>query len=151
METLIKHRKSIRLSVKVKQHIILFIKLLFVFIFCYTAFDKLQHLGRFSRGIERIPYVNGIADWIAWGVPLTELLISVLLIIPRTGRWGLRMATGLMIIFTLYLSLMLTFAEKRMCHCGGVIESMGWGEHLLFNIILIGLGSYASYLNQNNH
>jgi len=150
MEKQLQHAKSVKLSINKKEYIIFIISLLFVFIFSYTAIDKLHHLEKFSRGVSKIPYVGGMAMWIGWGVPLAELLISALLIIPRYNRLGLRLATGLMGIFTLYLGLMLAFAEKRMCHCGGVIESMGWKEHLLFNITLMLLGGWALYLKQKH-
>ncbi|MFC6100329.1 MauE/DoxX family redox-associated membrane protein [Olivibacter domesticus] len=149
MEKQLQQGKSFKLSVNTKAYIIFIISLLFVFIFSYTAIDKLHHLEKFSRGISKIPYVGGMHVWIGWGVPLAELLISALLIIPRCNRLGLQLATGLMGIFTLYLGLMLAFAEKRLCHCGGVIESMQWEEHLLFNLIFILLGGWALYLNKN--
>jgi len=92
--------------------------------------------------------VGGMAVWIGWSVPLVELMISVFLIIPKSNKLGLQLATGLMGLFTLYLGLMMAFVEKRLCHCGGVIESMGWVEHLLFNLLFVGLGGWALYLIQ---
>lgn len=152
MEKAIKARIAYKLTIKQKSTISFIISLLFVFLFSYTGIDKLSHLDKFSRGISKIPYVGGMHVWIAWGVPLLELLISALLILPGSNQLGLKLATGLMAIFTAYLALMLAFAEKRMCHCGGIIESMGWVEHLIFNIVFILLGGYALYLNKNiNH
>ena len=152
MEKVLQKRKQVRLtlSVKAKERIVFIISLAFVFLFCYTGFDKLNHLEKFSRGISKIPYVGGMHVWIGWGVPLAELLISALLIIPKCNRLGLQLATGLMGIFTLYLGLMLAFAEKRLCYCSGVIESMGWLEHLLFNLLFVGLGGWALYLKKYN-
>lgn len=151
MEKLIQTASIFHLSINQQKLISLIIRLAFVLLFSYTAFDKLQHLESFSNGIGKVSFIGEMANVIAWGVPVSELLISVLLILPKTALWGLRMAIGLMIIFTLYLGLMLAFAEKRMCHCGGIIESMGWTEHLLFNLAFIGLGSGALYLNQSIH
>ncbi|QEL02955.1 hypothetical protein FKG96_19725 [Olivibacter sp. LS-1] len=149
MERLLKQRKQWKLARPAKERIIFIISMLFVFLFSYTAIDKLRHLEQFSRGIGKIPVVGNMHGWIAWGVPLAELLISALLIIPKSNKRGLQLATGLMSLFTLYLGLMLAFAEKRMCHCGGVIESMGWVEHLLFNLVLTGLGLWALRLKKH--
>ena len=150
MEKLIQERKLFGLAISrvAKERIIFVISLAFIFLYCYTGFDKLIHLEKFSKGISKIPYVGGMAVWIGWGVPLVELLISVLLIIPKSNKLGLQLATGLMGLFTLYLGLMMAFVEKRLCHCGGVIESMGWVEHLLFNLLFVGLGGWALYLIQ---
>ncbi|HWV73236.1 MAG TPA: MauE/DoxX family redox-associated membrane protein [Pseudosphingobacterium sp.] len=150
MEKLLKQRKQWKLSQVAKERIIFIISMLFVFLFSYTAIDKFRHLEQFSRGIGKIPIVGGMHVWIAWDVPLAELLISALLIIPKCNRLGLQMAIGLMGVFTLYLGLMIAFAEKRLCHCGGVVESMGWVEHLLFNITFILLGGWALYLKKYN-
>lgn len=152
MEKAIKARIAYKLTIKQKSTISFIISLLFVFIYSYTGIDKLGNIDKFSRGISKIPYVGGMHVWIGWGVPLLELLISALLIIPGSNQLGLKLATSLMAVFTAYLALMLAFAEKRMCHCGGVIESMGWVEHFLFNIVFTLLGGYALYLNKNiNH
>lgn len=149
MEHLLKQKRQIKLSKNARERIVLSIVLFFVFLFSYTGIDKLHQLDKFVRGISKIPYAGHIATWVGWAVPLFELFISLLLIVPRYTRLGLQLATILMGIFTLYLGLMLAFAEKRMCHCGGVIESMGWVEHLLFNIICLGLGVWAIHLNKN--
>lgn len=148
MEKLLQERKLFGLAISrvAKERIIFVISLAFIFLYCYTGFDKLNHLEKFGKGISKIPYVGGMAVWIGWGVPVVELLISVLLIIPKSNKLGLQLATGLMGLFTLYLGLMMAFVEKRLCHCGGVIESMGWVEHLLFNLLFVGLGGWALYL-----
>jgi len=72
-------------------------------------------------------------------------VLAVLLIIPvywikRPALWA---STLLMGVFTLYLSLMIKFVEKKLCHCGGVIESMGWKTHIVFNFIWLIAGLYA--------
>lgn len=150
MEKLLQERNLFGLAISrvAKERIIFVISLAFIFLYCYTGFDKLNHLEKFSKGISKIPYVGGMAVWIGWGVPLAELMISVLLIIPKSNKLGMQLATGLMGLFTLYLGLMMAFVEKRLCHCGGVLESMGWVEHLLFNLLFVGLGGWALYLIQ---
>ena len=64
MEKQLQHAKSVKLSINKKEYIIFIISLLFVFIFSYTAIDKLHHLEKFSRGVSKIHYVGGMAMWI---------------------------------------------------------------------------------------
>src|SRR5690606_33350479 len=88
--------------------------------------------------------------YIGWGIPLLEITLALLLILPRTQALALKLSVGLMGIFTLYLAWMLLFVEKSMCHCGGVIQSMGWVEHLVFNLAWLVLGLWAIRKQQNN-
>lgn len=124
----------------------LFIIYGYAFLFMYTGYDKLQNVHSFINGIKRIPFVGQYAELIGKGIPTLEILLAILLILPfqRTQRAALWLSTGLMGIFTLYLALMLLLAEKLLCHCGGVIESMGWTQHLVFNVLWLGAGIWTA-------
>jgi hypothetical protein len=67
------------------------------------------------------------------------------LIVPvyKIKRFALYASTFLMGIFALYLTLMVAFVEKKLCNCGGVIESMGWKTHIIFNVVWFIAGIYA--------
>jgi hypothetical protein len=67
-------------------------------------------------------------------VPALELLVACLLVVPGTRKWGLYGSFALMAGFTLYVGYLLAFADDLPCSCGGVIQQMTWGQHLLFNI-----------------
>ena len=109
----------------------------YAFLYFYTGIAKLQIIAEFIRGNSKIPYLGKYAELIGWGIPSLEILLAVLLIIPiyKIKRFALYASTFLMGIFALYLILMVAFVEKKLCNCGGVIESMGWRTHIIFNVV----------------
>ena len=115
---------------------------LFILLFTYAAVMKLMDVQKFTVQIGQSPLLTNFAGVVAWGIPITELLIAGMLAITRLRLWGLYASFGLMTMFTAYIIAILQFSEHIPCSCGGVLESMGWTEHLIFNIgfVLLGLG-----------
>jgi len=110
-----------------------------VFLFVYTATSKLSRYEIFQIQLERFPWIKHMAFIIAWVVPAVELAAAVLLLTRRARRAGLYISLALMILFTLYLAFMLGTEKHLPCSCGGVISSMSWGQHLVFNIFFTGI------------
>jgi len=110
-----------------------------VFLFVYTATSKLSHLYIFQGQLARFPWIMHYAVVLSWAVPVMELAASGLLLASRTRRTGLYVSLGLMISFTLYLAFMLGSQEHLPCSCGGVISSMSWQQHLVFNLFFTGI------------
>lgn len=117
----------------------------YAFLYMYTGYDKLHHVETFIDGNKKIPLIGQYAGLIGWGIPILEILLAVLLVFSflKMGRVALWASVVLMGIFTLYLALMVLFVPDRLCHCGGVIESMDWTTHLIFNLLWLGAGIYA--------
>lgn len=117
------------------------ISVLFVLLFVYAAVNKLVDVEKFRIQIGQSPLLAQIAPWVAWFIPLTELIISVLLAVERFRLIGLYAAFNLMILFTAYIVAILQFSEYIPCSCGGVLQNMNWTEHLIFNcgFVLLGL------------
>ncbi|WET68772.1 MauE/DoxX family redox-associated membrane protein [Sphingobacterium sp.] len=117
----------------------------YAFMYMYTGWAKFMNLSAFIRGNSKIPYLGQYAKLIGYGIPTLELMLAILLIVPfyAVKRFALWTSTLLMGVFTLYLSLMVRFADKKLCHCGGVIESMGWKTHIVFNLIWLIAGIFA--------
>lgn len=67
-------------------------------------------------------------------LPAFELLTAALLFFPKTRTKGFGLSLIMMSVFTGYIAFMVVFSEKLPCSCGGVLSSMNWTEHLLFNI-----------------
>lgn len=111
------------------------ISAIFIFLFVYTAFSKVFTFHLFTQTLKETPLIGGMAVYIAISLPIIELLVSLLLIIPRTRRLGLYSAFALMLGFTIYIGYMIAFTPHRPCTCGGVIEKMTWTQHLLFNVV----------------
>ncbi|HAE66629.1 MULTISPECIES: MauE/DoxX family redox-associated membrane protein [Sphingobacterium] len=117
----------------------------YAFLYMYTGWAKFMNLSTFIRGNGKIPYLGQYAKLIGYGIPSLEIVLAILLVIPvyRIKRFALWTSTLLMGVFILYLSLMVGFAEKKLCHCGGVIESMGWKTHIAFNLIWVIAGIFV--------
>lgn len=117
----------------------------YAFLYMYTGYDKSRTVKSFIKGNKKIPYVGQYAELIGWGIPTLEVLLAILLVLPflKAKRIALWASVALMGVFTVYLCLMMIFVPDRLCHCGGVIESMGWTSHLIFNLVWLGAGIYA--------
>ena len=131
----------LRLSAAAKETLAYGLSLLFVVLFLYTVYHKIVGIDAFAKGIAKIPMVGAFPVWTAWGVLGAEVLVALLLIWPDTNRLGLWGALVLMIAFTLYICMMMLFADQLPCHCGGAIEKLTWGQHLLFNCGFIALAA----------
>lgn len=120
---------------------------LLIFLFTYTAVSKLVDLASFQRVLEGSPLLATGAGALAILLPLAELGTSLLLLFPRTRLAGLLLALSLLVLFTSYLGYMVLYAPHRPCSCGGVIRALSWKEHLVFNLVFLGLTSLALWLH----
>lgn len=119
------------------------IVILYVILFLYTGISKLMDYSVFKEQIATSPILAPIAKPIAWGLPWVEFLVTVLLVIPRWRLKGLMASAALMFLFTGYIILILLFNKEIPCSCGGVIEQLSWGQHIVFNAVFIGLAITA--------
>jgi uncharacterized membrane protein YphA (DoxX/SURF4 family) len=110
---------------------------LFFLLFLYAAANKLLDFEKFKVQLGQSPILTDYAGIIAWVIPGIEILISILLVFQRTLMLGLFASLSLMIMFTSYILVILNFAERVPCSCGGILEKMGWTEHLIFNIAFV--------------
>jgi len=113
------------------------ISVLFIILFLYTGISKLMEYGVFKEQIAESPILKPIAPFIAWSLPLTEFLVSLLLIIPRWRLKGLYASLILMIAFTAYIGAIMIFNKELPCSCGGIISLLSWKGHLVFNSLFI--------------
>ncbi|MGG5902531.1 MauE/DoxX family redox-associated membrane protein [Sphingobacterium daejeonense] len=126
------------------------VSLIYVFLFAYTGYSKMMDIAPFIKGIGRVPILGSHAAVIGWGIPALELLLALGMVLPsrKLRHNSLKASVALMGAFTAYLLLMIAFVREKLCHCGGVIGSMGWEQHLAFNIIILMLGMWA--IRKNN-
>ncbi|MHA7831830.1 MAG: MauE/DoxX family redox-associated membrane protein [Flagellimonas sp.] len=115
------------------------ISLLFVMLFVYAATSKLWDFQQFKVQLGQSPILTAYAGWLAWLVPLTEYLLVILLLQRSRRLSALYAAFGLMVMFTTYIILVLNFSDYIPCSCGGVLENLGWTEHIVFNLFFIAL------------
>src|SRR5690606_4270406 len=128
-----------------KNFIIDFISLFFILLFVYASVSKLITFTDFQTQLGQSPLLGAFAIPISYAVIGIELVTSLLLAFIKTRKWGLYLSFFLMIMFTTYIVIILNFTSFTPCSCGGVLESLGWTEHLIFNIICILLAIGAIY------
>lgn len=137
MEGPVIHDRNMRFTWMSRSTIVEIISMLFVILFLYTGVSKLMEYGVFKEQIADSPILQPIAPFIAWSLPLTEFIVSILLIIPRWRLKGLYASLILMIAFTGYIGAIMTFNKELPCSCGGIISELSWQGHLIFNSIFI--------------
>ncbi|CAL1519749.1 MauE/DoxX family redox-associated membrane protein [Chitinophaga sp. MM2321] len=125
------------------------ISLLFVILFLYTGISKMIEYPLFREVISQSVFLQPFSSWIARLIPITEIIISILLFIPFSRLHGLYAAFSLMLVFTGYTIYILNFSPHLPCGCGGILESMTWPMHLIFNIISTIIALIGIYLKRN--
>lgn len=120
---------------------------LFILLFTYAAVSKLIEFEDFQTQLGQSPLLGAFASPISYAVIGIELLISLLLAIGRTRLYALYASFCLMVMFTTYIIIILNFTSFTPCSCGGVLESMGWTEHLIFNVVFIMLAAVGVGMN----
>ncbi|WP_268225635.1 MauE/DoxX family redox-associated membrane protein [Sinomicrobium oceani] len=113
--------------------------LLFVVLFTYAAVSKLLEFEKFRAQLGQSPLLTAFADMVVWTIPAVELAISLLLFVPRFRLAALYASLSLMTLFTAYIVAVLYFSPYVPCSCGGILENLGWTEHLVFNLVFIAL------------
>ncbi|MGA9652249.1 MauE/DoxX family redox-associated membrane protein [Pedobacter sp.] len=116
----------------------------------YTAKDKITDHQRFLDGISKVSFFSNWSKLISWLVPGTEILTALLLLFPKTNRVGLWCFILVMSVFSVYILAALIWLDKLPCHCGGIIETLTWREHLAFNLGFIGLAAWALWLGKKD-
>jgi hypothetical protein len=120
-----------------------YISYFFILLFCYAGISKRIDFENFQVQIAQSPLLSAYAGFISYAVLFAELLIVFLLSIPRTRIAGLYASLAIMTAFTVYIYLILNYSDFIPCSCGGILEKMGWTEHLIFNlacVIIAGAG-----------
>ncbi|MGJ1261084.1 MauE/DoxX family redox-associated membrane protein [Sphingobacterium spiritivorum] len=109
---------------------------IFLLLFLYSAAVKFLEFGEFKSELTKSPFLNPIAGLMAWLVPASELVVGILLIFQRTQRLALYIYFYMMFAFTCYVYLMMEKAYYLPCACMGIIDDLGWGAHLIVNIVI---------------
>lgn len=117
-----------------RQVVIDMIVFLLMLLFVYAAVNKLVSHEKFVTQIGQSPLLTRFTVWVAWGIPAFEIFIAVLLALPRMRLIGLHLSFFMMVMFTAYIIAILSFSDTIPCSCGGILEKLGWKEHLVFNV-----------------
>jgi len=108
-----------------------------VFLWMYTGFDKVLGYPEYWRIMHLQVIPREVLPILVPALPVLEITIAILLILPSKRLLGLYCSLLLMSIFTAYTLLVyLNFFPARPCACAGLFQKMGWGMHVLVNSFL---------------
>ena len=119
---------------------------LFILLFGYAAMIKLADVDKFQSQIGQSTLLTHYARGLSLIVPISELLIVLMLMVPRFRIIGLYLSMAAMAAFTGYVFYILNFDPNIPCSCGGILDSMGWSEHLIFNASFLLLSLIGIFL-----
>jgi len=123
-----------------QQFIVTSISFFIILLFLYTGVDKLMNISLFRDQILSAPllsWTGSSAIFLAWSLPLLEIMVACILLVPSWQLAGLYSALTIMGLFTLYVIAMLFVDNQLSCSCGGVIEALTPWQHLLFNLACV--------------
>ena len=93
----------------------------------------------FQTQLGQSPLLASYAIPISYGIIAIELVTAIFLMFERFRIIALQISLFLMVMFTTYIVIILHFTAFTPCSCGGVLEKLGWTEHLIFNGVFVGL------------
>jgi len=130
-----------KMSVRTVNIIVEMVCLLYILLFIYAALSKLLDFENFQLQVAQSPLLTAYAGFFSCSVIALEIVIAVLLSIPALRLAGMFAAFTLMVLFTVYIFIILNYSPYVPCSCGGILEKMGWKEHLVFNLAFVFLGA----------
>ena len=132
-----------------KETIVYIICCLYILLFTYAAVSKLLDFENFQVQLRQSPLLSSIAGWVSWLVPVSEIAFSICLFFYSTRRLTLYASFVLMVMFSAYIYIILNYSDFVPCSCGGILESMDWTQHLIFNLVFVLLAGIALILPQH--
>lgn len=124
------------------------ISALLILLLLYTALSKLSDHETFLFVLKKSPLLYPFAGFIAIALPIAELLVALLLFIPRTRSTGLWASFFLITLFTVYLIYMVAISPDLPCSCGGAVGSLSWRQHIVFNLFFIAISLCGMLVNK---
>ncbi|MBT2559832.1 DoxX family protein [Pedobacter sp. ISL-68] len=123
----------------------------FALLFIYASLNKVLDFENFQIQLAQSPLLSAYAGFISYVVIICELIIAGVLCIKNGRLIGLYLSLGIMVSFTVYIYLILNYSDFVPCSCGGILEKLGWTEHLIFNIVCILIAFAGIYILQQQN
>lgn len=128
-----------------KENLIDIAAYLLIIMFFYAGTSKLVVVGHFQHQMMESPLIpRALIPMIAWIIPISEIAIAWLLFFQKTRKIAFYLSFFLMFFFTLYLTVLKIFAENAPCACGGILGSLGYVAHIIFNTFFTLIALYGS-------
>ena len=150
MENIITNKTRFHVSEQIMERTVIAIRWICMVLFVYTAYAQIIDHDRFLKGLTRVHLINGFAVFISFAVPVVEVIVALLLLIPKTAKTGLYSFIAVMSSFTIYIVSAMIWEKKLPCHCGGAIEKLSWSQHIWFNLAFIAITLFAVWLIKLN-
>jgi putative oxidoreductase len=120
---------------------------LLIILWAYTSISKLNALTQFKQQLALQHFDLQFAQMLLWIIPGSEILATILLVIPKSRFYGLLLYFILMTAFTSYIGLALIgFYKNVPCSCGGVLQGMSWMIHFWFNLFFLAIAGVGLQL-----
>lgn len=118
-----------------------------ILLFIYTAAAKLSNISKFESELINQTIPKASVPLLLWLIPLAEIFIACLLALRPTRKMGFYGSALLMSLFTGYMgSVLLNFFDRVPCSCGGVLKSMSFEVHFIFNFFFLLLSTAGIWL-----
>lgn len=105
----------------------------FILLFLYTGVEKFMEIQTFKDQLSSSPLLASMAGFVAWALPILEMVLAIALLVPAWQLKGLYATLILMTLFTGYVAWILLMDSHISCSCGGIIEDLSPKQHILFN------------------
>lgn len=115
---------------------IIFVTGILTMLWAYSSFYKLYEFGKFKQAMDTQVFPKWIGKILVYVIPTLEIILIILLLIPKTRLLGMYGSLFLMTLFTMYVG-GATFGiyGRYPCACGGIFSRLGWKRHFKFNLI----------------
>ena len=121
-------------------------------LFIYTSISKVYDWQGTKKAMYNQAFPNWIADILLFLLPVLELGIASMLLISAWRKIGFLLSGMILLLFTAYIGWIgLGLTERIPCSCGGVLNSMDWGEHFLFNLMFLGITGYGIWFENHKN
>src|SRR5690606_12429411 len=110
---------------------------LFILLFVYAALSKLLDFETFRVQLAQSPLLRAYAGMLAWLVAGVDILLALLLFIPRFRVVALYASFLLMVMFTAYIYIIQNLSDFIPCSHRVVLEKLRWTQQFTFNMVFI--------------
>lgn len=111
-----------------------------ILLFVYTVLSKIADLNFFQYQLDNQVFSSTVSKMLFYLLPISLILAVALLYIERYRMIGFIYSFGLLGIFTIYILLIIRdYFDRIPCICGGVITTISWKGHFVFNLFFLGI------------
>jgi hypothetical protein len=106
-------------------------------LFFYAAVSKGLDVQKFQVQLGQSTMLTLFAVPLSYIVPAVEATLAVLLFIPSLRLTAYYIYFSVMVVFTTYIIVIMNYSYHVPCSCGGILQTLGWKEHLIFNAFIV--------------